>query len=129
MTQQPAKQVHGPTNPMPEQVAASGVRRFGSVWPLDGEHEQLYRDLHADVWPGVLAGLRRAGLRNYSIFITELAGQKYVIGYFEYVGDDFEADQLAAGDDAETKRWLETLSPCELPNIPCSEMDPVFFME
>jgi len=40
------------------------------------------------VWPGVEAALRAASVRNYSIF---LRGDT-LFGYFEYHGDDFEAD-------------------------------------
>ena len=124
-----AKQVYGTTNPTPEQVAASGVRRMGSVFALDPDNEQLYRDLHANAWPEIVDQLRKSSIRNFSIFITELAGQKYVVSYYEYVGTDFEADQKAMTEDSATARWHEALSPCDSPNVACGEMDPVFWME
>ncbi len=124
-----ATSVYGPTNPTPKQVAATGVRRLGSVFALNADNEQLYRDLHADAWPGVLAQLRKSGLRNFSIFITELAGQKYVISYYEYVGTDFDADQAAMADDPVTQRWWQALGPCDAPDVECGPVDPVFWME
>ena len=124
-----AKQVYGTTNPTPEQVAASGVRRMGSVFALNEENEQLYRDLHANAWPEIVEQLRKSNIRNFSIFITELAGQKYVVSYYEYVGADYEADQKAMTEDPATARWHEALSPCDAPGVPCGPMDPVFWME
>ncbi len=120
--------IFGPTNPA-SPVDSDGVRRMGSVFPLNADNETLYRDLHANTWPSVIAGLRGAGLRNYSLFIAELDGQKYVIGYFEYVGDDFEASMKTLDTDPETQRWLETLAPCGRGDITCGEMERVFYME
>ncbi|MHC4563214.1 MAG: L-rhamnose mutarotase [Planctomycetota bacterium] len=129
MTSNSGKAVYGATNPTPEQVAASGVRRMGSVFALDPAGEQLYRDLHANAWPSIVERLRLSNIRNFSIFITELAGQKYVVSYYEYVGSDFEADQQVMADDPETQRWWQALSPCDMPGVECGEMDPVFLME
>ena len=129
MTSNIAKPVYGTTNPTPEQVGALGVRRMGSVFALDPQHEQLYRDLHANAWPGIVERLRKSNIRNFSIFITELAGQKYVVSYYEYIGSDFEADQQAMDEDPETHRWWQALGPCEMPGVDCGEMDPVFLME
>ncbi|MHC4986245.1 MAG: L-rhamnose mutarotase [Planctomycetota bacterium] len=123
-----ARKVYGATNPTPEQVAASGVRRMGSVFALSAENEQLYRDLHANAWPEVVEQLRKSNIRNFSIFITELAGQKYVVSYYEYVGDDYEGDQKAMAEDPHTARWHQALSPCDAPDVACGEMDPVFWM-
>ena len=124
-----ARPVYGPTNPTPEQVAGSGVRRMGSVFALNPENEQLYRDLHANAWPEIVDQLRKSNIRNFSIFITELAGQKYVVSYYEYVGADFEADQQAINDDPVTQRWWQALAPCGMDEIECGQMEPVFLME
>jgi L-rhamnose mutarotase len=120
--------IFGPTNPAAP-VDRDGVRRMGSVFALNADNETLYRQLHADAWPGVIEGLKGAGLQNYSLFIAELAGQKYVIGYFEYVGDDFEASMAALDVDADTRRWLETLAPCGQEDVECGPMERVFFLE
>ena len=54
--------IHGPSNPSPEEQAASGVRRFGSVIGLNPEKEQYYRELHADAWPSVLERIRQSNI-------------------------------------------------------------------
>jgi L-rhamnose mutarotase len=109
--------VYGPTNP---QAPVDGIQRFGSVVGLDPAMEAQYRDLHANVWAGVLARLRQSHIANYSIFIAELGGRKYLFSYFEYSGSDFELDSLKIGNDPETKRWWQHTDPCQirLPNAP-----------
>ena len=78
-----------------------GVRRFGQRIRVRPERIDDYVRLHADPWPGVLGRIHRSNIRNYSIFRhgTDL------FAYFEYIGDDFEADMGAMAADAETKRW------------------------
>ena len=124
-----SRPIIGTTNPSPEQAKASGVQRMATVFALNPERERLYRELHANTWPAVINRLRKSNMRNYSLFITELAGQKYVMGYFEYTGDDFEADQRAIADDPETQRWWKALAPCSMVEVKCGEAEPVFLME
>ena len=47
--------VYGATNPQPG-VDKDGVQRFGSAIELRPEKEAYYRELHANVWPGVQIG-------------------------------------------------------------------------
>jgi L-rhamnose mutarotase len=127
--------VYGPTNPAPAEVAAKPVRRFGSVIGLNPEKEAYYRELHAQVWPAILERLRASNIRNYSIYITELEGKPYLFSYFEYAGDDFEADMKAMADDPETRRWWAETDPCQrplphrAPGAQWSGMEMVFLME
>ncbi len=124
--------VYGPTNPEPDTHAESGVRRFGSVIGLNPDKEKYYRELHANAWPSVLERIRKSNLRNYSIYVTEIEGKKYLFSYFEYVGQDFEADMQAIGDDPETQRWWQETDPCQFqlptrkPGANWSEMEMVF---
>ncbi len=108
------KAVHGTTNPDPAQFDAMTAKPYGSVFELNPDGEQLYRDLHANAWDTVVDRLRKSNITNFSIFITKLAGRKYVVSYFEYVGTDFDADQAAMADDPETQRWWKALAPCEV---------------
>lgn len=123
---------YGPTNPSPEEFASASVKRFGSVIALRPEKEQYYRELHAAAWPGVIEQMRRSNIRNFSIHVTELEGQKYLFSYFEYTGTDFEADMRAMAEDPETQRWWRETDPCQrqLPNrkpgANWSEMEMVF---
>jgi L-rhamnose mutarotase len=77
------------------------VRRFGQRIRVRSDRIEEYERLHADPWPGVLAQIHRSNIRNYSIYRhgTDL------FAYFEYVGDDFEADMAAMAADPETQRW------------------------
>lgn len=126
---------YGPTNPSPETQAESDVRRFGSVIGLNPETEKYYRELHADVWPGILDRIRESNIRNYSIYTTEIEGRKYLFSYFEYVGDDFDSDMQAMADDPEMQRWWRETDPCQVrlpsrkPDANWSEMEMVFLAE
>jgi L-rhamnose mutarotase len=120
--------IYGDTNPTPEQVEESGVKRMLTVFALNPERERLYRELHANAWPAIIDRLKKSNMRNYSIFINELAGQKYVASYFEYTGSDWEADQQAIAEHPETQRWWQALSPCGMDGIQCGDADPVFYM-
>ncbi len=126
---------YGPTNPSPAKFRKMRVKRFGSVVGLNPAKEKYYRDLHAKVWPGVLAQIRRSHIRNYSIYTTRIAGKKYLFSYFEYVGRNFKADMRAMGRDPETRRWWKETDPCQIllpsrkPGAQWSDMEMVFLMD
>jgi L-rhamnose mutarotase len=109
------KPVYGPTNPTPEDYQNTKVKRIGMVIGLVAEKEQYYRDLHSGTWPSVLQRIKDSNIRNFSIYTAELDGKKYLFGYWEYIGDDYEADMQATADDPETKRWYEECVPCQIP--------------
>ena len=129
------KPVYGPTNPAPEERGRAAVRRFGSVIGLRPEKEQYYRELHAATWPSVLQRLRASNIQNYSIYQTELEGKRYLFSYFEYTGDDYEADTRAIAEDPETRRWWKETDPCQIqlpnrqPGTQWTEMEMVFLTE
>ena len=84
----------------------------------------MYRQLHADVWPEVLAAIKNANIRNYNIFVAELGGKKYLFSYLEYVGDDLEKDFAGIGDDVTTRdKWWPITDGCQrrLPGTPEGE--------
>jgi L-rhamnose mutarotase len=77
------------------------VRRFGQLIGVKPNRIEEYEGLHAETWPGVLAAIRTANIRNYSIFRhgTQL------FAYFEYVGDDFAADMASMAADPTVIEW------------------------
>jgi L-rhamnose mutarotase len=77
------------------------VRRFGQRIRVRPERIEEYERLHAEAWPGVLEQIRRSNIRNYSIY----RHGNDLFAYFEYVGDDFEADMAAMAADETTQRW------------------------
>lgn len=131
-TSNPTEPRYGPTNPDPANLAPGGVRRVGQVIGLRPGMEARYRELHAGAWPGVLERMRLSNLRNFSIFVAELEGRRYLFSYFEYTGTDYEADMRAIAEDPETRRWWAETDPCQepLPNrapgAHWSEMESVF---
>ena len=69
------------------------VARYGSVIGVKRETLDRYLELHKDVWPGVLKRIEQCNIHNYSIYLGELDdGNLYLFAYYEYTGDDFEAD-------------------------------------
>jgi len=89
------------------------MQRMGMVIGIAPQHIAEYKRLHADVWPAVLARIRRSNIRNYSIFLRE--PENLLFGYWEYHGSDFDADMAAIAADPETQRWWRVCGPCQVP--------------
>jgi L-rhamnose mutarotase len=70
-----------------------------------------YLALHAAVWPEVEDRLLKSHVTNYTIFIRG----DLLIGYFEYLGDDLEADMVLVAADPATQKWWELTDPCQIP--------------
>lgn len=87
------------------------MKRLAQTIRLLPEHRQEYLALHAAVWPGVEAALRAANIRNYSIFLRG----DVLFGYFEYHGEDLDADLASVAADPDTRRWWELTDPCQEP--------------
>jgi L-rhamnose mutarotase len=89
-------------------------KRYGMVIRVRPEKLEEYKRIHAAVWPGVLLRISSSMIRNYSIFHRD----GWLFSYFEYYGDDFEADMRLVGSDLETRRWWEVTEPMQdpLPN-------------
>lgn len=108
-----------------------GMIRFGQLGQLKPEKIDEYVALHAEPWPGVLKTITECNLRNYSIF---LQGDK-VFAYYEYVGEDYEADMEKMAADPITQQWWEHTHPCFVKYAvdPASEfyhdMKSIFFWE
>ena len=98
-------------SPDPPEAAGRDTHRIAAVVQLRPEHEIEYRRLHADVWPGVLASLRRVGVRNYSIFLRD----GLLFSYLEYTGDDWTAAQAEIAADPETQRWWQLTDAMQEP--------------
>ncbi len=74
---------------------------------LKPEGATKYIQLHAEVWPGVLAKIKECKLENYSIFLKDI----YLFAYFEYSGSDFEQDMAKMAAHEETQRWWDVVKP------------------
>jgi L-rhamnose mutarotase/histidinol phosphatase-like PHP family hydrolase len=92
------------------------MTRYGNVIGLHAEKLAEYTRLHAAVWPDVLKMIQQCNIRNYSIFLRRLPdGRHYLFSYFEYLGDDFDADMAKMAADPVTQRWWELCKPCQEP--------------
>jgi L-rhamnose mutarotase len=89
------------------------MQRMGMMIGIAPDRIAEYKALHAAVWPQVLAMLSEANVRNYSIFLRE--PENLLFGYWEYHGEDFEADMQRIALDPETQRWWTFCSPCQIP--------------
>lgn len=87
------------------------MKRYAQVIRVKPEMEEIYRSLHANCWPEVLAKIHECNIRNYSIFLRD----GMLFAYFEYVGDDFSADMQKMADDPMTQRWWKETDPCQEP--------------
>ena len=87
------------------------MKRYGSVIGLRPEHAEAYARLHADAWPGVLATLTACGVRNYTIFRYD----DLLFSYFEYVGEDYDADMEKMAADPVTQEWWKVCTPMQQP--------------
>ncbi len=101
---------------MPTGCAQQQIKRYGDVLGVKPEKIQEYKQLHAGVWPDVLKMIKECNIRNYSIYLRELEeGKYYLFSYFEYTGDDFEADMAKMAADPTTQKWWSVCMPCQVP--------------
>ena len=64
------------------------MKRIGEMIRVKPEGKQAYIDWHANPLPGVNEMIKECNIQNYSIY----SRGDYLFAYYEYVGDDFEAD-------------------------------------
>ncbi|HEY0163177.1 MAG TPA: L-rhamnose mutarotase [Edaphobacter sp.] len=83
------------------------MRRYSQVIRLRPEVREEYLRIHESVWPTVLATIEACNIRNYSLYLYE----DLVVAYFEYHGEDYEADMRRMAEDPETQRWWTITDP------------------
>lgn len=81
---------------------------FGQLGCLKPEKIEEYEALHANPWPEVLKTIHDCNLRNYSIFRHE----NMVFAYFEYIGEDYDADMAKMELCPHTQEWWKHTKPC-----------------
>ena len=85
------------------------MQRYAAVIGMPYENREEYERLHAAVWPDVLAKIAEVNIRNYSIYrYGEL-----LFSYFEYIGDDYEADMAKMAEDPKTQEWWDVCGPLQ----------------
>ena len=64
---------------------------------------EAYAKWHANPMPGVNEMIKECHLKNYSIYSLG----DYLFSYYEYDGDDFEADMAKMAADPNTQAWWD----------------------
>ena len=83
------------------------MKRYGMAIKIRPANLDEYRRLHADVWPDVLEMIGECNIRNYSIYHKD----GMMFSYFEYVGNDFDADMAKMAADPTTQKWWDVCKP------------------
>jgi len=87
------------------------MKRYGQLIRLkDGDYEE-YKKYHAEVWPEVLKQIHKCHIHNYSIYHKD----GFLFAYFEYYGEDFNADMEKMSADPITQKWWAVMEPMQTP--------------
>ena len=87
------------------------MKRYGQVIRLTPGVLNEYRRYHAAVRPEVLDTIRQCNIHNYSIYHKDGT----LFAYFEYTGDNFEADMAKMAADPKTQEWWAIMKPMQDP--------------
>ena len=102
------------------------MRRFCQRAWLKEDKVEDYRRLHAAVWPSVLQVIEECNIRNYSIALFGTLA----VAYFEYVGDDYEADMKRMDAAPAMLEWWKHSKPCfqrHAEGVYYEDMEEVFY--
>ena len=117
-------------------VCRKTMKRAGMVIGTVSEKMELYRRLHDGVNDDnreIVELLKKHNYQNYNIFLTRMDdGKEYLFAYYEYIGDDFDADNAELATHEEYRNWIELTGTCQksLHNVKgWKMMEHIFYME
>lgn len=87
------------------------MQRFGEIIRIKPECLEEYKKYHANPWPETDEMLKKCNIQNYTIFYRN----GILFAYYEYTGDDFEADLKKRAADPVTQKWWALLDPMQIP--------------
>ena len=87
------------------------IQRYGMVLKIKPDRIEEYKKYHAEIWSGVADMITACNITNYSIYLKD----DYLFSYFEYTGDDFEADMAKMKADSTTQAWWDVMMPMQDP--------------
>ncbi|MEX0330061.1 MAG: L-rhamnose mutarotase [Puniceicoccaceae bacterium] len=90
---------------------AKKIKRFCKVIGIKPEKREEYLELHRNIWPEVRENIRKANIRNYSLFVRG----DLLIQYYEYHGHDLEADIDRDANSEIKAKWEALCVPCQQP--------------
>ena len=91
------------------------VKRIGMVTQLRSDKIAECKRLHADSNPGVRDIMNKYHVRDFSIYLQQIDGKWYEFAYYEYTGDNFDADMAAMAKEPRTIEWLKKCDPLQKP--------------
>jgi L-rhamnose mutarotase len=92
------------------------IKRIGMVIKIDSSRIKEYMALHADSTSGIRDLLQKYNMKNFSIFLTKLEdGNYYEFGYYEYAGQNYEADMAALASEPRNIAWLKICDAMQIP--------------
>ena len=106
----------------------SDVKRYGSISRLTPEMADYYKKLLAAPWKQINDMIKECNIRNYSIYCHG----EYLFSYYEYTGDNYEADMAKMAADSETQRWWGECVPCMNPlsaDGPWMDMQEIYHLD
>ena len=83
------------------------MKKLGQVCGITAENAKKYIEYHNNI-PGEIRELiKECNIRNYSIFYRK----GLLFSYYEYVGENYEADMQKMADNADNKKWWDLVKP------------------
>ena len=83
------------------------MKRIGEVIHVKPEGKEAYIRWHANPLPGVNEMIKECNIQNYSIY----SRGDLLFAYYEYVGENFEADMAKMAADPTTQKWWDIVKP------------------
>ncbi|ONI40638.1 L-rhamnose 1-epimerase [Candidatus Epulonipiscium fishelsonii] len=87
------------------------MKRFGQIIKVKPDKLEDYKYHHANPWPQIDAMIKACNIQNYSIYYKD----GYLFSYYEYVGNDYEADMEKMAQDPKTQEWWALVKPFQTP--------------
>jgi L-rhamnose mutarotase len=89
------------------------MQRVARLIGLKPECVAEYKRWHASIWPELAAHIKSCNISNYTIFLREPENLLFL--YFEYGGDDLEADMRRLAGAEVQQRWQAVMRPMQQP--------------
>jgi L-rhamnose mutarotase len=96
------------------QMDNDGIRRIGMVIGIKEDSIDHYRALHDG--PGVRDLLQAYKIFNFNIFLQKMPdGKFYEFAYYEYHGNDYDADMARLAKEPRNIAWLKQTDLTQTP--------------
>ena len=84
--------------------------RVGRIVGLMPEKYEEYKKYHSEIWPEVLKKITQYNIHNYTIFYHD--GKLF--SYFEYNGNDYEADMRNMASESVINKWRNLMATMQI---------------